>query len=183
MAEEDSSFGVGLISLYDLVARILPGCTTVAVCLWARRQSMSSVAKDFGFGEGAGAYLTFVAAGFVVGTLLTAVAGAFFELLLQALARVWPKLHTYTAERTWQRIDAVGRRSHGSAEVLAKIAAEGTLCQNLLAGAFVALAVSERSITAAPVFAALVVLLFALITRLVALQHRLASFEAQWLAG
>jgi len=66
------------------------------------------------------------------------------------------------------------------AEVLAKISAEMSLCQNLLVGALVIVAVSKRPIGLGSLTAIIVVLLFSWITRVVALQHRIRSFETLW---
>jgi hypothetical protein len=90
MSEEKDTFGVGLISLYDLIARVLPGCATIAAVIWARRGSMATIGKEVGFAESIGAYVAYLAAGFIVGTLLTSLTGAFFEMLAELAARVVP---------------------------------------------------------------------------------------------
>jgi len=180
MAEEAQLPGALMISLYDLLARMLPGSALVVGVLWARHLSLDTFARAVGFADPAGVYVVFLGLSFIAGVLLTGVAGAAFELSLQALAKRFPSLSVVTAERSWQQIDRIGRRNRAAGSILAKIAAEVALCQNLTVGVLVVATTSGRPLPWGSVLIACTVLLFAWTTRIVALHHRADSLERAW---
>jgi len=181
MREEAGGLAVSLISLYDLLTRVIPGSIALIALLWSRQVPLSSVAKELGFEDPLAAYVALLASGFVVGILLTAIAAAVVEIMLQTLARLVPTTVRYTNASTWRRIDAIDRRSAQAAAILAKLAAEVSLCQNLLLVAVLTFVLSARPIGTLTSLLILLVGLFAWVARYVTLQHRIASYESQWL--
>lgn len=180
MAEELQLPGASFLSLYDLLAKVLPGSALVVGLLWAHDLSLDTFTRAVGFTDSVGVYVAFLGLSFLAGVLLTAVAGAIFELGLQAVAKRFSSVSAFTAEKSWQRIDRIARRKAPAANVLAKIAAEVALCQNLLVGVLLIAATSRRPLSSGSVFIACAVLLFSWVTRVAALHHRIDSFERVW---
>ncbi|MEW8632331.1 MAG: hypothetical protein AB2591_20245 [Candidatus Thiodiazotropha sp.] len=165
------------IGLYDLLARVLPGAALILALFWAREQPIDKFVNSVGIPDSIGTYLLLLGASFIVGILLSSIAGAIFEIFLQAISKIHSPLVAYTANDYWRRMDIVGRREAGPGEVLAKIAAEVTMCEGLIVGTTLVLVVSSRPIPLEASAWTLGILMLIWVVRIVALIHRIDSYE------
>lgn len=165
------------ISLYDLLARIIPGFIFVIGLGWALEFSFEELLMSVGIPNSIGVYLVLLCASFVGGLFLSSVSGAVFEAILKIAAKVYRPLSEYCGEKYWIRLDKVGRREAGAGQTLAKIASEATMCESMMLGTIVVLTVSTRPIPWSAGISFLTLLFFVWGTRKVVLIHRIKSFE------
>jgi len=119
---------------YDLIARVIPGLTLLGIGVLGcpHRDQLKAI---FGRLDAAAAVLVCIAAGYLIGILVTPL-GSLFEVPWILAARKTRATHKYGSDRLWIVIDAVEKKNASVGGTLAKMAAEVTLCQNIAAGSF-----------------------------------------------
>jgi hypothetical protein len=139
MPDPLEQLGSAIPSLYyDLIARVVPGLTLLGIAYLGtpQRSHVAAAAARF---DSAAAILATIILAYVVGILVTPLGSLIFEAPGILAARRRPELKKYASDRLWLIIDTVETKNASVASTLAKMAAEVTLCQNILAGTFVLL--------------------------------------------
>jgi hypothetical protein len=121
---------------YDLIARVLPGAATIAGVMWASRATPLNLTSVTGLGE-ASLLLAVAGAAYVVGLLITPLGSFLCELPLRILGSRVPSVRDFSSQVLWKRIRKVEQADPAFGATLAKMAAEVTLCQNLVAAVVV----------------------------------------------
>ncbi|HSP13556.1 MAG TPA: hypothetical protein VLV78_02260 [Thermoanaerobaculia bacterium] len=112
---------------YDIIARVLPGCSLLSALMWAG--SIRSEVLPVNAGEFGNA-IAFLAAGYIVGMLLSIGSGALMYVTGGLVMRHLGA--PADLQSVWTRIDAIGSQDSGAGAILSKMAAEATMFHNLL---------------------------------------------------
>jgi hypothetical protein len=121
---------------YDLIARVVPGGALIALIALTE----PDVSALFERLEPLAGTLVAVAVSYLAGILLTPLGSLLFEAPVLVASRGYAPARQFAADRLWPVIDRIGHRNAALAGTLAKMAAEVTLCQNLMAGTVISLA-------------------------------------------
>lgn len=125
---------------YDLVARLVPGTAVVLLSTYLGLPGTDGLVKaDLLSGVG---ILLLLGLGYLVALLLTPL-GTLLGLLISRIANV-SRNDKITLDELWTLVDSLQSTNPSAATTLSKMAAEVTLCENLLAGLLAILAVAGQ---------------------------------------
>jgi hypothetical protein len=153
---------------YDLIARFVPGAASLGVLIWLSPYTLHDVER-FTHLSGGAFIGALVGAGYLYGLLLTPL-GGIPEFLLQVSGK---SFEHYSPAWIWNCVDAIGVQKEEAAAVFGKMAAEVTLCENLLAGVTLAALLNAPRVDWCPTLAWLVLLALNVAMRMVVFVKRL----------